>query len=104
MSAVVSKSRRPFAKVVKQLTPFSATTKLAGCQREPAHRTVRRFVRGSSSLKYKRGGFNRDDTAGVDLDVINRYRWPTFVRYWDRCVLEDHDGVSPSVRAPRHGP
>eukprot|EP00903_Cladosiphon_okamuranus_P007579 g7352.t1 len=24
------------------------------------------------------------DTAGVDLDVVNRYRWPTLVRYWDR--------------------
>ncbi|CAN0325699.1 unnamed protein product [Ectocarpus sp. 12 AP-2014] len=24
------------------------------------------------------------DQAGVDLDVINRYRWPTLVRYWDR--------------------
>ncbi|CAM9632359.1 unnamed protein product, partial [Hapterophycus canaliculatus] len=24
------------------------------------------------------------DKDGVDLDVINRYRWPTLVRYWDR--------------------
>eukprot|EP00752_Nemacystus_decipiens_P003163 g2927.t1 len=24
------------------------------------------------------------DTAGVNLDVVNRYRWPTLVRYWDR--------------------
>lgn len=30
---------------------------------------------------------NRVDTTGVNLDVINRYRWPTLVRYWDRCVV-----------------
>ncbi|CAM9245509.1 unnamed protein product [Scytosiphon promiscuus] len=24
------------------------------------------------------------DDGGVDLDIINRYRWPTLVRYWDR--------------------
>lgn len=29
---------------------------------------------------------HRVDKGAVDLDVINRYRWPSLTRYWDRCV------------------
>lgn len=54
--------------------------------RSPHHATFR----PTYVVQINCGCFDRIDTAGVDLDVVNRYRWPTLVRYWDRYVLEDH--------------
>lgn len=73
---------------------------------QPAHNTVRPSVHPCWSLKkITWGGRYRVNTAGVDLDVINRYRWPTLVRYWDRYVRIGRSVMTPGpTRNPRACP